>query len=362
MKKTLWKRILITALALTLALSCLAGCGKAAEEPAAPAQSAGGGEEAAAPDAAPAGDNGKTAADYKVAVLTMRKMTSPADLNTLEGIQRLEDEIGIDCKIIECVEIAEYKEQMQAVSEEGYDVVYFIYDNFLEAALELAPLYPDTKYIGLWIDLDPAKAQPNLKPLFFHPEQGAFLCGAAAAKMSESGKVAFLGGGVNPGIVTFLAGYEAGVKYADPDCELVVTWANTFDDPLKGKELASSLYSRGVDVIFQAANQTGLGVFDAAKEAGKYAVGVDVDQSPLAPDNIIASTLLDHGYATFDSISKAFNGEFTNEQVYYGLKEGSPVIAVNGKIVPQEVQDELAEIEQKIISGEIEPPKTTETR
>jgi len=307
-------------------------------------------------------DEKKSGEDYKVAVLTIRKMTSPADLNTLEGIEKLQAELGINCKIIECIEIAEYKEQMQAVSEEGYDVVYFIYDNFLEAAEELAPMYPDTKYIGLWIDLPEDQQQDNLKPLFFRPEQGAFMCGAQAGLMTETNKVAFMGGGINPGIMTFLAGYEAGIKYTNPDCELIVSWANTFDDPLKGKELASSLYSRGVDIIFQTANQTGLGVFDAAKESGKYAIGVDVDQSDLAPDNIISSCLLDHGFATFDSVSKAFNGEFTNDQVYYGLQEGSPVIAVNDKITPQEIRDKLTEIEKEIEAGKIEIPKTTDTQ
>lgn len=330
-------------MAVLVLMASVAGCGKTTEEK-------GGTEEK------------KSAEDYKVAVLTMRKMTSPADLNTLEGIDKLKEELGINCKIIECIEIAEYKEQMQAVSEEGYDVVYFIYDNFLEAAKELAPMYPDTKYIGLWIDLPKGDEIDNMKPLFFRPEQGAFLCGAAAALMTETDQVAFLGGGINPGIITFLAGYEAGIKYVNPDCELTVSWANTFDDPLKGKELASSLYSRGVDVIFQSANQTGLGVFEAAEESGKYAIGVDVDQSDLAPDNIIASCLLDHGFATFDSISKAFDGEFTNEQVYYGLQEGSPVIAVNENIVPEEIQSQLKELEEKIIAGEIEIPKTTETK
>lgn len=346
------KRLFAIVMVLILSCTFLAACGSKDE-----------GEDAKSEETKTEGEEGKKSAeDYKVAVLTIRKMTSPADLNTLEGIDRLKDELGIDCKIIECVEIAEYKEQMQAVSEEGYDVVYFIYDNFLEAAKELAPMYPETEYIGLWIDLPKEDQLANLKPLFFRPEQGAFMCGAQAGLMTKTNQVAFLGGGINPGIVTFLAGYEAGLKHTNPDCELVVSWANTFDDPLKGKELASSLYSRGVDIIFQAANQTGLGVFDAAKETGNFAIGVDVDQSDLAPDNIISSCLLDHGFATFDSISKAFNGEFTNEQVYYGLQEGSPVIAVNDKIVDQEITEKLEEIEKEIIDGKIEIPKTTETK
>jgi basic membrane protein A and related proteins len=304
----------------------------------------------------------KSGKDFKVAVLTIRKMTQPADLNTLEGIARLDKELGIKCKIIECSEIAEYKEQVQAVSEQGYDVVYFIYDNFLEAVKEIAPQYPKTMYIGLWIILPEKDQLPNLKPLFFRPEEGAFMCGVAASLMTKTNQVAFLGGGINPGIITFLAGYEAGIKYANPKCKLVVSWANTFDDPLKGKELATSLYNRGVDIIFQVANQTGLGVIDAAKGAGKFVIGVDVDQSPLAPKNVIASCLLDHGYATYDSISKAYKGQFSNEQVYYGLKEGMPVIAQNAKLVPKAIQDKIAQIQKEIIAGKVVPPKTTETK
>ncbi|HPT82926.1 MAG TPA: BMP family ABC transporter substrate-binding protein [Limnochordia bacterium] len=300
--------------------------------------------------------------DFRVAVLTMRKMTTPADLNTLEGIERLREELGIEIKIVEAVEIAEYKEQVLAVSEEGYDVVYFIYDNFLEPVRELAPHYPHIKYIGLWIDLGDDHGIPNLKPLFFKPEQGAFMCGVVAALMSETGKVGFIGGGINPGILTFLAGFEAGINYIDNGTELVVSWANTFEDPLKGKELARSLYNRDVDIIFQVANQTGLGVIDAAKEMGKFVIGVDVDQSPLAPENVIASCLLDHGYATYDSVKQAYEGQFNSKQVYYGLEEGTPVIAINTALVPEEIQAQVADIEERIIRGEIAIPKTTETR
>jgi basic membrane protein A len=302
---------------------------------------------------------------YKVAVLTIRKMTTPADFNTLEGIEKLKAEYGddIDIKIIECIEIAEYKEQVQAVSEEGYDVVYFIYDNFLPAVKELAPYYPDTKYIGLWIKMSEEELAeyPNVQPLFFKPEEGSFMAGVAAAKMTETGKVGFLGGGNNPGIITFLAGYEAGIKYADSSVELVVTWANTFEDPIKGKELADSMYSRDVDIIFQVANQTGLGVFTSAQSNGKYAIGVDVDQSHLAPENIIASVLLDHGYATYDSINKAYMGNFENKQVMYGLEEGMSVIATT-HLIKDDILAEMDTIQKKIKNGEIQIPITTITQ
>ena len=297
----------------------------------------------------------------KVALMSMRQMTQPADLNTLEGVDRLKEEMGLDVNIVVCTEVSEYYDQMQALCEEGYDIIYFVYDNFLEAAKELCVLYPDTLFIGLWIDLQGEEVAPNLKPVHFRSEQGSFMCGVVAALMSETGKVGFIGGGNNPGIKVFLAGYEAGINYVDNGTELMVSWANTFDDPLKGQELALSLNERGCDVIYQAASQTGLGVFQAAQDKGFYAIGVDVDQSSLAPENIICSSLLDHGYAPYDTISQAVNGQFNNEQVYYGLQEGMPVIAINEALVSEEIVQQVKDIEQKIIAGEIEIPTTTET-
>ncbi|MHC1770369.1 MAG: BMP family ABC transporter substrate-binding protein [Flexilinea sp.] len=297
----------------------------------------------------------------KVALLSMREMTQPADASTLQGVQRLKDELGLDVKIIVAKEVSEYYDQMQAVCEEGYDIVFFVYDNFLEAAKQLSVLYPDTYFIGLWINLEGQDYPQNLKPVHFRSEQGSFMCGVLAALMSDTKKVGFIGGGNNAGIKTFLAGYEAGIKYVDNGTELVVVWANTFDDPLKGQELASSMYERGVDIIYQAANQTGLGVFKAAEDKGKFAIGVDVDQSALAPKNIIASSLLDHGYATYVSIKAAVEGNFDNSQVFYGIQEGMPVIAVNKELVSSSIIEELDAIQAKVAAGEINIPKTTET-
>lgn len=301
------------------------------------------------------------AGDFKVVVLTARKLTTPADLSTWSGIVKVQKELGIDVKVIECTEIAEYEEQVQAVSEEGYDVVFFLYDTFLSAVKKVAPKFPRTKYIGLWVMVDEPDKYPNLKGMFFRPNQGSFLAGIVAAKMTKTKHVGFIGGGINPGILQFLAGYEAGLKYTDPSVKLTTAWAGTFEDPFKGRELAVSLYRKGADVIFQVANQTGLGVIMAAKEFDKYVIGVDVDQSHLAPGNVIASVLLDHGLATFDAIKEAYEGRFKPGQVYYGLNEGIPVIAIPD-YVPKAIRDAVQEAEKQIIAGKIVPPTTTTTR
>ena len=358
------RKLVCLLLCLVLCAGVFSACaGPPADSPAEPASTdaaeASSAVESIAEEVAPLAEEAGKGSDLKVALLSMREMTTPADLNTLEGVKRLKDELGIDVNIVVCLEVAEYYDQMQAVCEEGYDVVYFVYDNFLEAAKELCHQYPDTKFIGLWIDMKGEEVAPNFKALHFRYEQGSFLCGAVAAMMSETGKVGFIGGGDNPGINVYLAGLKAGIEYVG-DCELEYTYANTFDDPLKGKELASSMFARGVDVVMQAANQTGLGVFDAAREQGKYAIGGGVDQTKFAPDNIICCALGDHGYATFDSISKAAAGQFTNDQVYYGLQEKMPVILINETLVPPDVIAEVRALEQKILDGEIVIPTTLE--
>ena len=99
----------------------------------------------------------------------------------------------------------------------------------------------------------------------------------------------------------------------------------------------------------------------AAKEDGKYAIGVDVDQSHWAPGNVAAYVLLDHGFATYDSVKQAYDGNFTPDQVYYGLNEGMSVIAIPD-YMPEELKALIAEIEQLIIEGVIDIPKTTDTR
>ena len=346
------KKIIGVLMSILVVLSLIAGCAAPAEDPVVEAPAV---EEPVAETKEPAEEL------PKVALMSMREMTQPADASTLEGVERLKNEMGLDVKIVVCLEVSEYYDQMQALCEEGYDVIYFVYDNFLEAAKELCVLYPETTFIGLWINLNGEEVAPNLKPVHFRSEQGSFMCGVVAALMSESKQVGFIGGGNNAGIKTMLAGYEAGIKYVDNGTELVVAWANTFDDPLMGQELASSMYERGVDVIYQAANQTGLGVFQAAQDAGKYAIGVDVDQSDLAPENIICSSLLDHGYATYDSIAAFINGNYNNSQVFYGVQEGMPVIAINEALVSADVIAEVEAVQELVAAGQIEIPTTTDT-
>ena len=117
----------------------------------------------------------------------------------------------------------------------------------------------------------------------------------------------------------------------------------------------------GVQVVFASGGGIYTSAAEAAAKVGGKLIGVDVDQSSLAPENIICSSLLDHGYATYDTISQAVNGQFNNEQVYYGLQEGMPVIAINEALVSEEIIQQVKDIEQKIIAGEIEIPTTTET-
>src|SRR4029453_17381251 len=161
----------------------------------------------------------------------------------------------------------------------------------------LAKEYPNSKFAGVdYAVQTDAKGNPipppsNLAALKFREEQGSYLVGALAALVGGSKKVGFVGGMDFPLIQKFEAGYKAGVKYVCPDCTVLSQYAGVtpeaFRNPGKGKELALSQYQQGVNIIYHASGSTGLGVFEAARQTGKYAIGVDADQSHKAPGGIL---------------------------------------------------------------------------
>ena len=128
---------------------------------------------------------------------------------------------------------------------------------------------------------------PNLVALKFKEEEGSYLVGALAALLNKTGKLGFVGGMEIPLIKKFEAGYVAGVHAVRPKTQVIIKYAGTtgtaFKDPTKGSELALAEYNQGADIIYHASGSTGLGVFEAAREKGKLAIGVDSDQYDEAP-------------------------------------------------------------------------------
>ncbi len=196
---------------------------------------------------------------------------------------------------------------------------------------------------------------PNVQSIVFKEHEGSFLVGMLAAMASKTGRVGFVGGMDIPLIRKFQCGYEQGAKYANPKVETSANMTGTtptaWNDPARGAELAKAQFASGVDVVFAAAGGTGVGVYQAAKDAGKLAIGVDSNQNHLHPGTMLTSMVKRVDVAVYN----AFKG-VTPGMAALGLKEGGVDYALdenNAKLVSAEMKKKVDAAKADIISGKI---------
>ncbi|HUO51640.1 MAG TPA: BMP family ABC transporter substrate-binding protein, partial [Gemmatimonadaceae bacterium] len=260
---------------------------------------------------------------------------------------------------------------LRVLAAEHMDLVIAVGFIFTDDITQLAKEYPNTHFAdvdyALATDKEGRVIPPpaNVAALKFKEEEGSFLVGAIAAMVGNSKKVGFVGGMDVPLFQKFEAGYKAGVKSVCPDCEVVVQYAgvtpDAFRNPGKGKELALNQYQQGVNVIYHASGSTGLGVFEAARQTGKYAIGVDADQYDEAPGHVLTSMVKGVDAVVFDQIGRVRAGTFAGGIYEYGLAEhgvGYVYDAHNRALIPDSVHAKLEALEALIIAGKIQVPST----
>ena len=282
------------------------------------------------------------------------------------GLDKAADEFGIETNEAEAAngepESAK-EERLRALAGAGFNPVIAVGFAYSGAVKKVAAELPDTQFA---IIDDAAATGDNIANLLFAEEQGSFLVGAAAALKSESGNIGFVGGVDVPLIHKFQAGYEAGAKEVNPDIEVQVKYLTQppdfsgFGDPAKGKTAAAGMFDKGADVVYQAAGGSGGGVFEAAMDAGGFAIGVDSDQyntaDPAVKDVIITSMLKKVDVAVYDFISTVVEGNFTAGPVTYDLeKDGVGYSTSGGKI--DDIKAQLDKYKQDIIAGTIKVPE-----
>ena len=271
------------------------------------------------------------------------------------GATRLEEE-GVTVKRIECGNVA-HTEQIYNAADAA-DIVVLVGWEFFDVEA-VATEYPDKKFI--WIDNATEAPVPNILNITYAQNEGSFLAGYVAAKMSESGIIGAMGGEDAATINDFIVGYKQGALYANPDVKVEVIYSNEYDDPAIGKECALTLREKGADVIFQIASKCGDGVFEAAQEEGFYAIGVDSDQKHIAPETIICSMCKEVGNSIYDAVKQYM--EKGDECGLFGttwiadMATGYVGLAYGEEGSPQQISDELkAEVEalaKQIVAGEI---------
>ncbi|MDB4914204.1 MAG: basic rane lipoprotein [Gemmatimonadetes bacterium] len=287
------------------------------------------------------------------------------------GAERAEKELGARVRFIEPGEGSDREAGLRLLAAEGMDIVLGVGFIFTDDLTQLAKEYPNTDFAGVDFSVGQDKngriIQPpaNLAALKFREEQGSFLVGALAALVGNSKKVGFVGGMNFPLIHKFEVGYIAGVKAVCPDCEVLSQYAGVtpeaFRNPGKGKELALSQYQQGVNVIFHASGSTGLGVFEAARQTGKLAIGVDADQFNEAPGYVLTSMVKGVDNAVYDAIKRVKEKRFKGGIYQYGLAEdgvGYVYDRNNEKLIPPAVRARLEALKREIIAGRIVVPST----
>jgi basic membrane protein A len=287
------------------------------------------------------------------------------------GAVRAEKELGARVRFIEPGDGSDREAGLRLLAAEHMDVVIGVGFIFTDDITQLAKEYPGIKFadvdysVGADKNGNPIPPPPNLAALKFREEEGSFLVGALAALVGNARKVGFIGGMDFPLIQKFEAGFKAGVKHVCAECTVVSQYAGVtpeaFRNPGKGKELALSQYQQGVNVIYHASGSTGLGVFEAARQTGKFAIGVDADQYDEAPGRILTSMVKGVDVAVYETIKRAKDGTFRGGIFQFGLAEngvGYVYDAHNRALIPDSVHARLEQIRGDIIAGRIKVPST----
>lgn len=254
------------------------------------------------------------------------------------GADRLVKDFGIQLKTIECGN-NDHKQQIYNAADVA-DVVVLVGWEFFDVEF-VATEYPDVKFI--WIDNATAEPVANVLNITYAQNEGSFLAGYIAAKMSQSGIIGAVGGEDSATINDFIVGYKQGAQYANPNVSVEVQYANTYDDPAVGKDCALALNEKGADVVFQIASKTGDGVFEAAREEGFYAIGVDSDQKYIAEDVIICSMTKGVGDSIYKAVSELISGDSSRWGTTWvaDLATGYVGIGYGEEGSQQQISDEL---------------------
>ena len=362
------KKCLSVILASLLSCSLLLGCGKSANEV---AESNANKTEAAQADSKEEKSSDKSASKEKKGVRVCIVYTGNLGDKSYNdscnaGAKKAVEDFGIELKSLEGTTAQEWEANLVAACEEGYDLIIGASSNIADYITEHAPNYPDVKFavIDTTVDLD------NVESISFAQNQGSFLAGAAAAmftqktdipNVNDAHVIGWVGGMDIPVLHDFYTGYEQGAKYIDPDVTILQAFAGSWTDPLKGKELTLAQYEQGADIVMNVASGTGTGILEAAKEADKYAIGVDLNQDADQPGHVVTSMVKRVDNACYLVIQSVVEGTFKGGSTQYlSLAEGgvsltdfAEIKKSLGEKFPQDIVDKCEELSKKIISGEI---------
>jgi basic membrane protein A and related proteins len=267
------------------------------------------------------------------------------------GIEKWKKETGKNYLSFEITNESQREQAIRRMAEKGASPIIGIGFGQASSIEKVAKEFPKLQFAIIDMVVD----APNVQSVVFKEQEGSFLVGVMAAMASKTGKVGFVGGMDIPLIRKFECGYKQGAMFANPKAEMIGNMTGTtgaaWNDPARGGELAKAQFAQGVDVVFAAAGGTGIGVYQAAKDSGKLAIGVDSNQNHIQPGTMLTSMLKRVDVAVYN-VAK---GQKPGLQVL-GLKEGGVDYAVdanNAKLVTADMKKKVEAAKADIISGKI---------
>lgn len=298
--------------------------------------------------------------EFRLAVILPGVITD-ADYNTLGyiGATEIQKELGIDMAYSESVAVPDVERVVREYIDDDYNIILAHGGEFLSKAQELAAEYPDVSFIAEG-DAPVGDAPPNLWIIDRNFNVGFYVAGAVAARLSQTGRIGYIGGLALPFSNAEVHAIEQAIEDSGHDVEVIAAWTGDFDDPTKGRELADAMIGEGGDVILGSLNLGMFGIFEAVKAAPDqvWVTAKYTDKTNFAPDHYVTSVLYDFAGPLVDIASRIMEGESGG---YYPLGFDTGVaIKMPLQNVPEDLNAEIEQIIADIESGKIEVVENTE--
>jgi basic membrane protein A len=275
------------------------------------------------------------------------------------GLVKIKDKYNAEIAVTDMTSAATQQRIMRDYALAGYDILLLTTYAYLEDAKKLAPEYPNTWFVDLPA-FNPGDVPKNLVVVNLKEEEGVYLSGMLAALMTKTNVVGAIAGADYPSVIRTVEAYKMGARAVNPQIKILRTYLGTWGDPAKGKEAAIAQVDSGADVIYQYADLSGLGVFEACKEKRVWTIGSTVDQNNLAPDLVITSNLADYPNTNLKIADYYMEGALHSGQIDFGLADGIVDIAPFHGLVPEDIAQKIQQAKQDIIAGKIKVPMVLE--
>lgn len=352
------KKGLALLMALLVTAALLGGCGGGATSASSAAASPG--ETAASSESAAPQASSEAASDaVSMVMITDAGGLGDGGFNDMAwaGMEKARDELGFEIGVIESTEAAQFAPNISQAAEQGYDIVMCVGFLFVDVLAEVAPQYPDTKFIMI----DAEVAGDNVYSFTFDVQESSYLAGALAALVCEENVFGHVGGMEIPVTLAWESGYVAGIKTIKPDAEVKTAYVGTFADPGKAKELALAQFNAGAAVVMEVSSGGAIGVIEAASDAGKLFIATDKSKDEFAPGSELTAALCMRDQAVFNAAKMIADGSAKPGTTHLSMKDGVfGLPADTEERYGADVMATITKLQDMVANGEVTVPTTRE--